>query len=348
LGAQSIALTADEDAYIFYTTDDSEPTPESVLYVGPITIDLTTTLKFMAVDMAGNQSAVESAHYVITYNQLPYAPFSPTPAVGAVGVSVETSLGWQTDGDPDPGDLVTYDVYLWTETNTGPPVCQDQPVTSCLPGTLDFSTTYFWQVVAKDDRGGETPGSVWRFTTFSPDGDEDGDGLSNADELDWMTNPHDWDTDRDGYSDYDEIGVGSDPLDKRIRPPYAPGFGDIDGDLDIDGTDLALLLAVFDTMAGDDTYRTEVDFNADGVIDAIDLDLFARVFGLAFDQGYDPISDFDWDGDVDGIDLSSLVDMFGLTENDTGWDERFDLNPDGEINRWDVAFFSMAYGSENE
>ena len=30
---------------------------------------------------------------------------------------------------------------------------------------LDPSTTYFWQVIAKDDKGGESTSSLWKFTT---------------------------------------------------------------------------------------------------------------------------------------------------------------------------------------
>ena len=30
---------------------------------------------------------------------------------------------------------------------------------------LNFGTTYYWQIIARDDRGGEQEGPLWHFTT---------------------------------------------------------------------------------------------------------------------------------------------------------------------------------------
>ena len=35
------------------------------------------------------------------------------------------------------------------------------------PGELSYGTTYYWKVVVKDNKGGATEGSVWKFTTIS-------------------------------------------------------------------------------------------------------------------------------------------------------------------------------------
>jgi hypothetical protein len=48
--------------------------------------------------------------------------------------------------------------------------------------------------------------------------DRDGDGLSNADEAAYGTDPDDGDSDDDGYGDGDEVVNGWDPLD-----PSSPG-----------------------------------------------------------------------------------------------------------------------------
>ena len=97
-------------------------------------------------------------------NHPPYTPSSPSPADGATGVSVATDLSW-TGGDPDPGDTVTYDVYFGT---TDPPttlLCPDASSPTCDPGTLSYSTPYYWYVVATDNHGATTSGPVWDFAT---------------------------------------------------------------------------------------------------------------------------------------------------------------------------------------
>lgn len=53
---------------ISYTTDGSTPTASSPGYAGPIAISKTTTVNFLAVDNAGNSSAVQSATYITTYS----------------------------------------------------------------------------------------------------------------------------------------------------------------------------------------------------------------------------------------------------------------------------------------
>ena len=64
--AQSVSLsTTDTTARIYYTTDGSTPTTASSLYAAPIGITTTTTLKFIAVDAAGNQSPVQAEVYTI-------------------------------------------------------------------------------------------------------------------------------------------------------------------------------------------------------------------------------------------------------------------------------------------
>ena len=35
---------------------------------------------------------------------------------------------------------------------------------------LSYSTTYYWQIVAKDSQGLETAGPIWQFTTALPPG----------------------------------------------------------------------------------------------------------------------------------------------------------------------------------
>jgi len=56
-GARSIVLNAGEPAAIYYTTDGTEPTAGPPAYSGPIAISSSTTLRFFAIDAAGNQES---------------------------------------------------------------------------------------------------------------------------------------------------------------------------------------------------------------------------------------------------------------------------------------------------
>lgn len=79
-----MTLTASEPASIYYTIDGSDPTTGSTQYTEALSINTTTTLKFMAVDHADNQSVI----YVETYTIDTVAPTisSTDPANGSTNV----------------------------------------------------------------------------------------------------------------------------------------------------------------------------------------------------------------------------------------------------------------------
>lgn len=61
------------------------------------------------------------------------------------------------------------------------------------------------------------------------------------------------------------------------EPPATPG--DVDGDGDVDLTDLSLLLAAFGATSGAPEYNPGADLNRDGVVDLADLALLLANFG---------------------------------------------------------------------
>lgn len=63
---QSVTLTANETATIYYTLDNSTPTISSTVYSAPISVSATTTIKFFGKDTAGNMSTPVTATYTIT------------------------------------------------------------------------------------------------------------------------------------------------------------------------------------------------------------------------------------------------------------------------------------------
>ena len=96
-------------------------------------------------------------------NLPPYPPVDPTPANGAGGIFLTQTLFWVAD-DPDEDDVLTFDVYLGTDPD--PPLAASGVTqTAWAPPALDYSTEYYWRVLARDSRGDSTSSAVWTFTT---------------------------------------------------------------------------------------------------------------------------------------------------------------------------------------
>jgi len=99
-------------------------------------------------------------------NNPPYEPTDPYPENNSFSVDIEANLSWACS-DPD-GDNLTYDVYF--EANDSTPdvlVSENQNETTFDPGIMQYSTIYYWKIVARDNHGASTEGPVWDFTTMS-------------------------------------------------------------------------------------------------------------------------------------------------------------------------------------
>lgn len=92
------------------------------------------------------------------------------------------------------------------------------------------------EIARNDDRDGDglSDADEGRYGTDPANPDSDGDGLSDGEEVRLGTDPIKADTDGDGYSDGQEIAAGSDPLDAQSKPrmaylipsvAHAPGVG---------------------------------------------------------------------------------------------------------------------------
>ena len=96
----------------------------------------------------------------------PFLPADPYPADGAAQVRLAPTLSWRA-GDANLDDALRYDVYFG-DTSPPPIASSDQTQTTFVPtAPLGYFTTYYWQVVVKDDAGGITAGPIWSFGTMS-------------------------------------------------------------------------------------------------------------------------------------------------------------------------------------
>ncbi|KYK32050.1 MAG: hypothetical protein AYK22_00375 [Thermoplasmatales archaeon SG8-52-3] len=105
----------------------------------------------------------ESASYRVGDNRAPNTPSSPNPSDGKTNVDINADMTWQ-GGDPDWFDTVTYDIYFGT-TNPPPLVESDTEDTTYDPGTLEYETIYYWQIIATDPSEVTSEGPVWEFST---------------------------------------------------------------------------------------------------------------------------------------------------------------------------------------
>jgi len=146
-------------------------------------------------------------------------------------------------------------------------------------------------------------------------GDSDQDGLSDAAEAKYGTNPHSYDSDYDGIPDGVEVAIGTNPLDKE---------GDADHDGVSDAREIGFGTSPFDP-----------DTDHDGIPDAVELE---RSHLLALIPTPATATDTDWDGD--GIP-NDIENMYGtnqlIPENltpelqrlrDLDYERRLQLNPD--------------------
>ncbi|MCM3736457.1 chitobiase/beta-hexosaminidase C-terminal domain-containing protein [Bacillus cytotoxicus] len=69
---QSVVLSVNETATIYYTTNGTTPTTSSPIYNAPIIVSTNMMIKFFAKDTAGNSSVVQTAAYTI--NETPSNP----------------------------------------------------------------------------------------------------------------------------------------------------------------------------------------------------------------------------------------------------------------------------------
>jgi len=146
--------------------------------------------------------------------------------------------------------------------------------------------------------------------TSDPNGDVDGDGLTNQQELQLGTDPANADSDGDGFSDFVETEGGLDPVD-------TDNDDTIDAmDPDDDGDGLLTWVEEFYNHDPDDdklSNSLDVDSDGDGISDASEV-------------GIDSMSPRDTDGDGDPDFLDTDLDGDGITDDVDNC--RYVVNPD--------------------
>lgn len=166
-----VGIDLDEDSLVYDVYFGTSATPPLVaadvlvtmFTPGSLSYGTTYYWRVVAREPFGRETS--GPVWSFTTRPLSYPPFSPqdpSPPTNATGQPVNITLSWK--GNDPEGDPLLFDVYLGTTTSP-PLVASNVPVMYYAPATLNFSTVYYWKVVAKDDHGGVTSGALWKFTT---------------------------------------------------------------------------------------------------------------------------------------------------------------------------------------
>ena len=95
-------------------------------------------------------------------NYLPFSPEIVSPTLNATVTETSATLEWNaSDVDNDP---LSFDVYFGT-TETPTTIVSSNQTSKTFNVDVASETTYYWKVVVKDDKGGETIGQIWNFKT---------------------------------------------------------------------------------------------------------------------------------------------------------------------------------------
>ena len=92
----------------------------------------------------------------------PTAPVNVSPANESSNQEIDVRLEWTCASDEESS--LTYDVYFGSNLPFSL-LAEDYSDTVFHLENLDNSTTYYWKIIAKDQRGNTTEGDIWSFTT---------------------------------------------------------------------------------------------------------------------------------------------------------------------------------------
>ena len=162
-----VYLGEDPDPSWFASTSHTPPSPGSdeTWYQLPLRLKGHTTYywRIVARDNQGHTTEGTEIRQFTTRNAPPKPVTLVFPTANADILPGTIWLRWACDGDPDPNDTISYDVYFGTQANDPTPI--DNTENTHYERTLSANKTYYWEIKAKDGLGEETASGRFSFTT---------------------------------------------------------------------------------------------------------------------------------------------------------------------------------------
>lgn len=100
---------------------------------------------------------------VAVVNHLPFAPELLQPTLNSLVNPTVATLNWNAQ-DVDVNDVLVYDVYFGIDNPPATKVASNI-TTKTLDVNILAAKKYYWKVIVKDNKGGETIGQIWSFST---------------------------------------------------------------------------------------------------------------------------------------------------------------------------------------
>lgn len=106
----------------------------------------------------------QSFGVLCSMNHPPNVPCNPFPFNASNEISIEPVLRW-SGGDPDYGDVVTYDIYFGTMFPLTKIAANQSEISYTFESHLLYNMKYYWKIVAWDTSRESKAGPLWWFTT---------------------------------------------------------------------------------------------------------------------------------------------------------------------------------------
>lgn len=164
---KNLLVDRDQGSY----TEDVQFISEEDLHINP---DIATRVESNAVAILGCDIDIDDEDRSDTNPDIgadegdftpviaaPEAPIYVSPTNGASGVDINTPLVWSANSEG--GTPTNYDVYFSEDSD---PAYFDNVLTTTCNPPKQYSKTYYWKVVAKNDQG-SAEGVIWSFTTMA-------------------------------------------------------------------------------------------------------------------------------------------------------------------------------------